>query len=189
MLHVVERRSLSCSRPAGNGRKSPQSNEPFLVHPGPLPEPVINGEMEEKVRALTRKNTTIKADICSHPSAGHSALEPSLAFKPESPAAPRVAHSVRFNRVLNLVSCDCPPVILWCSVEDSTWLVVHYVWIMSVFNQGQSQVLWKYCLTPVKVFKPPPEQHKMQWGNTWWLGAGDQGVTLVHSQVQTNAEL
>lgn len=140
MLHVVEGRSLSCSRPAGNGRKCHQSNEPFLIHPGPLPEPVINGEMEEKVRVLTRKNTAIKADICSHPSAGHSAFKPSLAvelcrsllqqrrpsslteppFKPESPAAPRVAHSVRFNRVLNLVSCDCPPVILWRSVEDST---------------------------------------------------------------------
>lgn len=52
MLHVVEGRSLSCSRQAGNGRKSLQSNDPFLVHSGPLPEPVINGEMEEKVRAL-----------------------------------------------------------------------------------------------------------------------------------------
>lgn len=163
MLHVVEGRSLSCSRQAGNGRKSLQSNDPFLVHSGPLPEPVINGEMEEKVRALNHKNTSMKADICSHPSAGASALDPSLAFELwraeivqspaaatsffahgtslQTPAAPRVAHTVKFNRVLNLVSCDCPPVILRCSVEDSTRLVVHYVWIMSVFNQGQAQVL------------------------------------------------
>lgn len=81
MLHVVEGRSLSWSWQAGNGRKSLQSNDPFLVHSGPLPEPVINGEMEEKVRALNRKNTAMKADICSRPSAGDSALRPSLAFE------------------------------------------------------------------------------------------------------------
>lgn len=81
MLHVVEGRSLSWSWQAGNGRKPLQSNDPFLVHSGPLPEPVINGEMEEKVRALNRKNTAMKADICSRPSAGDSALRPSLAFE------------------------------------------------------------------------------------------------------------
>lgn len=44
------RRSLSWSQRAGNGRRSFQSNDPFLFLSGPLPEPVINGEMEEKVR-------------------------------------------------------------------------------------------------------------------------------------------
>lgn len=47
-----EGRSLSRSRQAGNGRKSHRSNDPFVVHSGPLPQPIINGEMEEKVRAL-----------------------------------------------------------------------------------------------------------------------------------------
>lgn len=70
--------------PAGRewkGRESLQSNDPFVVHSGLLPEPVINGEMEEKVRALNRKNTATKADACSRPSEGGSAGNPSLAFE------------------------------------------------------------------------------------------------------------
>lgn len=38
-----------------------QANHPYLAHSGPLPEPVINGEMEEKVRALYRRNMAVKS--------------------------------------------------------------------------------------------------------------------------------
>lgn len=40
----------------GNGKRSLRSNHLFLIRPGPLPEPVVNGEMEEKVRALSHQS-------------------------------------------------------------------------------------------------------------------------------------